>query len=213
MKYKAVFFDLDGTLLDTSPGVIHAIDYIIEKFNLVQLSNKDKRCFIGPPIQRSFQMYYDLSEKQAWNLAEKWREAYKDIFLLEAKPYEGIYELLLNLRKNGTKTGVATNKREDYTMKLLEHFDLLHQFDCVIGSDIKGERSKLDMIRLCKEKTGIYDSSQCLMVGDTIGDMEAAQKVGVDFLGVTYGFGLSIDNHISNLICVDNCADIASFVM
>lgn len=189
MQYRCIIFDLDGTLMDTSEGILKCVDFIVARFGLAPLSEQEKLSFIGPPVQKSFQTYYACTPEQAWELATAWREAYKEKFLLEAVPYAGIYELLRALRQNGYKTAVATNKREDYTHKLLEHFSFLPLFDCIVGSDFEGKRSKADMIRLCMAHAKISELSHCLMVGDTAGDMIAAQEAGVPFLGVTYGFG------------------------
>ena len=189
-KYHAAFFDLDGTLMDTSIGVIQAIDFIVEKFNLPPLSEAEKGSFIGPPIQRSFEEKYGLDKNHAWEIASAWRDAYKDQFLFGAMPYDGIYDLLKYCRKNGIKTGVATNKREDYALRLLQHFDFTNLFDCIVGSDFDGKRTKSQMIQMCVGKIGQSAPERCLMVGDTEEDGISAMQAGVDFVGVTYGFGL-----------------------
>ena len=189
-SYHAIFFDLDGTLMDTSIGVIQAIDFIIDRFKLPPLSEEEKRSFIGPPIQRSFQKKYGFDEVQAWEIASAWRNAYKDQFLLGAAPYDGIYDLLEYCQDKGIHTGVATNKREDYTMRLLQHFHFTPLFDCIVGSDFEGKRTKGQMIQMCVEEIGCSKPGQCLMVGDTEEDGIAAMKAGVDFVGVTYGFGI-----------------------
>ena len=215
-QYQAVFFDLDGTLMDTSMGVIQAIDYIVGTFQLPVLSEQEKYAFIGPPIQKSFQVHYGCTQERAWELATAWRDAYKEKFLLEAIPYDGIYDLLRCLRQKGIKTCVATNKREDYTLKLLGHFSFLPLFDCIAGSDFEGKRGKPDMIRLCMEQTGITDPKRCLMVGDTVGDAAAAKEAGVDFLGVTYGFGFTagITSLAANAVMMaDGCAQIQEWLI
>lgn len=211
MQYQALLFDLDGTLLDTSLGVIKAIDFIVEKFGLYSLSMEEKRSFIGPPIQNSFMLHYGCSEKRAWELATAWREAYKDQFLFEARPYKGIYELLQRCREHGIQTGVATNKREDYTLKLLEHFSFLPLFDCIVGSDFEGKRTKVDIIHLCMERLKIHNPGDCLMIGDTLGDIKAAQTAGVQALGVTYGFGLH-DAEELKIKTVDSCKEIMDLI-
>lgn len=192
MSCQAVFFDLDGTLMDTSGGIMHATDYVVEKFHLAALTEDELRSFIGPPIQDSFQHHYGLDKDQAWKLATAWRNAYKDKFLLEAVPYEDIYDVLRLCRKQGIKTGVATNKREDYAQELLGHFHFTPLLDCIVGTDFEGKLRKPDLIRICMDKTGVTDEKQCIMVGDTAGDWKAARKAGVNFLGVSYGFGFKV---------------------
>lgn len=211
MRFDAVFFDLDGTLLDTSSGVIKAIDRIAEIYHLPALSLLEKRSFIGPPIQDSFQQHYGLSKEQAWELATAWRDTYKDLFLLEAEPYEGIYDVLRFCREYDIKTGVATNKREDYTKIILEHFGFTPLFDYIAGTDFDGRMKKADLIRACMKKMGIFDPEKCLMVGDTTGDMEAAKNAGVGFLGVTYGFGF-VNGTKERIKLVSSCEDLMLFL-
>lgn len=212
MQYQAVFFDLDGTLMDTSEGVLKAIDYIIDTFHLLPLSRDVKRSFIGPPIQQSFQMHYGCTPERASELAAAWRDAYRLYFLLDAVPYNGIYDLLRFLRRKGIKSGVATNKREDYTLQLLEHFSFKPLFDCIVGSDFAGKRSKTDMIRLCMEYTGVTDADKCLMIGDTTSDMTAAREAGIAFLGVSYGFGYTKNSCTPEILLANSCEEIQTMV-
>lgn len=212
MKFEAILFDLDGTLLDTSAGVIKAIDYIEQAYHLPELSAAEKRTFIGPPVQDSFRRCYRLTENRAWELASAWRNAYKDKFLLEAVPYDGIYDVLRFCREHGIKTGVATNKREDYTLKLLNHFRFTPLLDCIAGTDLEGKLKKADLIRVCMDKTGVTDGEKCLMVGDTENDQNAAKQAGVRFLGVTYGFGFSEKAEILAARGADSSADIIRYL-
>jgi len=198
--------------MDTSSGILKCIDYVANQFQLIPPSESEKRRFIGPPIQKSFQLHYGCTAEYALELADAWRKAYKEKYLLEAVPYQGIFGLLRWIRQSGTKTAVATNKREDYTMTLLEHFGFCPLLDCVIGSDFNSRRSKEEMIHLCMDRLGIIDSSRCLMVGDTAGDMSAACKAGVDFLGVTYGFGFERGNKELGHWTADHCEDIRNFL-
>lgn len=211
MKYEAVFFDLDGTLLDTSPGVIKAIGHVVKEYRLPELSEEVKRSFIGPPIQDSFERQYGLTKERAWEIATCWREIYKDEYLLYAGPYDGIYELLEYCHKAGVRTGVATNKREDYTRTLLDHFKFTPLFDCIAGTDMEGKLKKADLIRVCMERTGVTEPRNCLMVGDTRNDKDAAERAGVDFLGVTYGFGFN-DETTEETPLAHSCGEIVDFL-
>lgn len=195
MKTTCIIFDLDGTLMDTSKGILNGIDFIIDQFHLTPMDDLKKQTFIGPPIQDSFQSHYCCSTEESWELATAWREVYKDRFLLEAVPYNDIYDLLQRLKQKNVKMCVATNKREDYTMKLLEYYGFIPLFDFIAGSDLEGKRSKADMIKMCMEWFGEKDPGRYLMIGDTEKDLEAAQEVGVNFLGVTYGFGFTNDQN------------------
>ncbi len=208
MGYEAVFFDLDGTLLDTSKGVFRALDHISARYRLPALSEEEKRSFIGPPIQESYKKHFSLSSERAMELANEWRNAYKQLYLLDAVPYDGIYDLLRWCRARGIKTGVATNKREDYTRMLLEHFSFTELFDHIAGSDFAGRLTKADLIRACMARTGVAEPAGCVMVGDTDSDRNAAAQAGVGFIGVTYGFGFKRSMAPASFPLADNCIQV-----
>ena len=211
MKIQTIVFDLDGTLLDTSEGIMMATDRVTELYDLRPLALDEKKSFIGPPIQDSFERQYGLTKERAWEIATRWREVYKDEYLLYARPYDGIYELLEFCHKAGIKTGVATNKREDYTRTLLEHFKFTPLFDCIAGTDMEGKLKKADLIHVCMERTGVTGFRNCLMIGDTLNDKDAAEKAGVDFLGVTYGFGFN-DASTEETPLAHSCGEIIDFL-
>lgn len=98
-KYKLVVFDVDGTLLDTTEGVISAVKYTIKKHGLEELEENDLRKFIGPPIQDSFARQYGLEGEILQDLATTFRNQYKDVDLLKAKPYDAIYDIMDSLVK------------------------------------------------------------------------------------------------------------------
>lgn len=188
--YDCILFDLDGTLMDTSVGVLKAVEYTVKEMNLEELDQEVLKTFIGPPIYESFKKYYDMDQETVDKATEIFRNAYKDIFLFDAIAYEGIYDLLAKLRKSGYKLAVATNKRHDYTMKLLEHYDFVDKFDYICGSDFENKLKKSDIILKCLDELGIKDKDRAVIIGDTIHDYNGAQKAGIKFIGVTYGFGL-----------------------
>lgn len=196
-KYKLVLFDLDGTLMDTSKGVLEAVKYTIKTMNLSALPDDLIKSFIGPPIEVSFEKYYHLPSEKVEEAAKTFREIYKKKFLFNAEIYPGMVEVLVKIRNLGYKVGVATNKRESYTLKLLEHFDLKKRFDIIYGSDEKGRLGKKEIISKCMEEAGV-NAAETVMLGDTDSDAGAAETLGVDFIAVTYGFGYRNNNDVSH---------------
>lgn len=98
--YKYVLFDLDGTLMDTSRGIIEAIAYTMKKYGKDVPDESELRTLIGPPMQKSFQKLYDLDDVNAMEMANVFRDVYKtDEFLFQSVPYEGIYDLFGALKK------------------------------------------------------------------------------------------------------------------
>ncbi len=188
-KYKLLIFDVDGTLINPSEGVSHAVQYVIDKYDLPALSSEELDSFNGPPINRSFSKYYNVSNSQINEMVESFRLQYKNNDLLKANVYPGIYTLLSDLVHMGYFIGIATYKREDYAKKLLEYLEFNKYTNAIFGSDFHNKFSKKDIIINCINHFNITDYSKVLMIGDSDNDAVAAQNIGVDFLGVTYGFG------------------------
>ncbi len=190
--YNFVVFDLDGTLLDTREGVIAATIQTMQDYNREIPDRKVLEGLIGPPIQVSFQKFYNLTDSDAMQMANDFRNKYMmDEFLFKAVPYDGIFELFNKLVALGIKIGIATYKREDYAKRLLcqKGFDRYTQF--IYGSDFSGNRRKEDIIRLCLDDMACVDSARAVYIGDGESDGIGANNAGTDFIAVTYGFGFN----------------------
>lgn len=204
-KYKAILFDLDGTLLDTSEGIISSVKYAIDIMGLESLSDNRIQSFIGPPIQNTFKEVYNLCDEETSKIASIFRERYSTVDLFKAKPYDGVLETLSKLKKQGYYIGIATYKREDYAKKIVEHFGLSKYCDVIEGSDFAGKLSKSDIINRCIDKLSV-EKNEILMVGDTENDRIGAEMLCVDFLPVTYGFGFNRDSY--NFTVLNHIRDI-----
>ena len=135
--YRGVIFDLDGTLLDTSEGVFASVRHTVEALGKPALDEATLRTFIGPPVKLSLIRLYGLDEDAANHATEIFRTQYKDHDLLKAEPYAGIKDLIRALRAQGCKIGVATLKREDYALTLLEHYHFTELCDSICGSSYR----------------------------------------------------------------------------
>lgn len=214
MKYELVIFDVDGTLLDTSEGVLSSVKYTIERFGFDMPDDKQLRTFIGPPIQRSFADTFGLSGDIIQEMTAVFRDRYKGDDLIKAVPYEGIYECFDSLESNGIKTAIATYKRDDYAQRIMKHFHFDDHTKIIHGADDNNKLSKSDIIEICINESGI-PKEKVLMVGDTDNDAIGAEGIGVDFLAVTFGFGFKPGEEITypHVHVSDTAADIASFVL
>lgn len=204
-KYQYVIFDVDGTLLDTAEGVIKAVKKTMRVEDLVIPSEEVLRTFIGPPIQNSFQKLYGFEKERVQELTTLFRDFYKqDDCLLKAKPYEGIYQVCRSLLNAGIKIGIATYKRQDYAERIVRYFDFGEYTDYIYGADHENRLKKVDIIRLCLEQMECRNFDRAVMVGDSDNDAVGAEAVGIDFIGVTYGFGFrnwEDVNNYSNVGC------------
>ena len=188
MKIRNVIFDLDGTLLDTTDGILESAAYAARKLGYPELPRETMLKFIGPPIQRSFREHYGATEKQAQAAANVFRDYYKTRALLKATPYEGIYSLCETLKEHGIRMAVATYKREDYALDLLKHYGFDRYCDPMHGADNNNVLKKEDIVEMCIREMGARKGA-CVLIGDTEHDAAGAQKAEVPFLAVTYGFG------------------------
>lgn len=208
-RYDLAIFDLDGTLLDTNLGILPALKYTIEKMGYEMLDDTTLKTFLGPPVQDSFAKHYGLEGEVLQEIATIFRNYYSTVTLLQAEMYEGIEELFETLGDRGIKVAVATYKREDYALKLLRHFGFDRYTDIMYGGDHENKLKKKDIIQKCIDTAGVTDLSKVVMIGDSTGDSNGAEALGVDFIGVTYGFGFKTLDDIKKVRSVGG-ADTAS---
>lgn len=189
-KFDLAIFDVDGTLLDTQEGIVSSVIYAARTCGLSTLTKYEiKRLFIGPPIGQGFQNAYAISGKRLMEVVAVFRDHYIKQDLLRAKPYDGIFELCNFLQEYGTSMAIATYKRHDYALKLLEAFGFNRFTHNIHGSDFKGKFRKSDIIEQCILESGFRDRSRIVMIGDCESDAQGAEEAGIAFLGVTYGYG------------------------
>lgn len=187
--YDTVIWDLDGTLIDTSQGVIKAVQHTINKLSLPLLPQNIIEKFVGPPIHDSFSRYYDLDEDRVQKAANIFREYYKSECLFEAVVYDGIIECLNCLKESGLGVAVATYKSHDNAVELLNFLEISRYCDCIFGADNENKLTKADIINMCITSTQSICRERVVLIGDSIYDAIGAENAGINFIGVTYGFG------------------------
>lgn len=184
MKYKTILFDLDGTISNTSSGIIFCLKATFEKFG-VDWSLYDLYEFIGPPLTTTCQMIAGEDYSPA-EVLEYFRDLYKD-HVYDNVLYDGMKELLSFLKQSGFAIGVATSKYQPMAFKVLEKLGVLPFFDFVYGA--LPDRGEKDEILSAIFEDDLAQKKTTVLVGDTVYDMRGAQKVGIDAVAVTYGFG------------------------
>lgn len=190
MKYAAVLFDLDGTITDSKPGILNSIRYALNKYGLEVPSDEQLQTFIGPPLKEQFMVTFGLTEAQGVRLVEAYREYYGEKGIFENSVYDGIPQLLHELKKHDLKILMATAKPELYAKRIAEHFEFDEYFDFIGGACMDGRRTdKYEVIEYVLESCRITDRSRTVMVGDRRHDMEGAARAGIGSLGVLYGYG------------------------
>lgn len=190
MKYKYILFDLDGTLTDPKVGITKSVQYALIKNGIECEELSDLEKFIGPPLKESFIEFYSFDEKRAEESVNYFREYFKDKGIFENEVYEGIPEVLRELKKQNLIIAVATSKPTVFAKRILEHFDLAEYFDIVAGSNLDGTRTdKGEIIDFVLTELGIGGQEEIIMIGDRKYDVIGAKNNNIHSIGVTYGYG------------------------
>lgn len=188
--YEVILFDLDGTLTDPGVGITNSVAYALQKYGIEVEDRTELYKFIGPPLQESFEKYYGFSQEEAGRAVEYYREYFRDKGIFENFVYEGIENLLRTIYNSGKRMLVATSKPELFATKILEHFHLAKYFTYIAGADMDGRRTKKDeVISYALESCQISDYTKAVMIGDREHDVLGANKVGIDSIGVLFGYG------------------------
>ena len=190
MKYKYYLFDLDGTLTDPGIGITNSVMHALEKFNIHVSDRKELYPFIGPPLVDSFEKYFGFDEKQALQAVEYYREYFREDGIFENVVYEGIPEMLGELKSRGAIVALATSKPYEFSVRILDHFDLHQYFDIVGAATMDGRISrKADVISHLIDKLRENEKSSILMIGDRDQDIDGAKANGLQSAGVLWGYG------------------------
>lgn len=189
-NYDVILFDLDGTLTDSSLGIINSIIYALKKYDITVENTAELRKFLGPPLHESFKDFYGFNDDKAMEATLFYREYFRTKGVFENQVYNGITSLLKNLTDKGKMLILATSKPQEFTNRIMEHFDLTKYFEFIAGSNMDGTRSKkAEVIEYALHKCQITDKSKAVMVGDRSQDIMGANTVGIDSIGVEYGYG------------------------
>ena len=191
-NYTTVLWDLDGTIVNSSPGVFQSFRKTFETLNLPILSDEQMLPFMGPPLTVSFKSL-GFSD----DLVHTCLSVYRDYYLnhggaLNAKLYDGVVETIAKSKAAGITNSLATSKAETGTKLVGEHFDFLKYFD-VLGTASNDERrnTKAKVIAYALEELQKInaDLSRVILIGDRIHDVEGAREHGIDVCLVKWGFG------------------------
>lgn len=189
MNKKYIFFDFDGTLVDTSAGIFDSVIYAYKKMGL-PYENVEFRKFIGPPLEWSFMNISGLNKEDAVFATESFRENYREKGVFMHTIYKDVKNMLEALKNKGKVLAVATSKPEKFAKQILSEYDLEKYFDFVSGATFDGSRSsKKDVLKYAISKINPDSLNNCVLVGDTKNDVFGAKEVGMDCIGILYGFG------------------------
>ena len=189
-EYKYVLFDLDGTLTDPAIGITTSVAYALKKFGIEVEDISTLNHFIGPPLLDTFMEDYGFSKEKAQTAIDYYRERFRVKGLYENVVYDGVFDMLEELKNGGREIILATSKPEPFAREILRHFGMEKYFLFIAGSNFDGTRTaKAEVIEYALENAGVTNKSACIMIGDRKHDIIGAQKTGLDSIGVLYGYG------------------------
>ena len=192
MKYKLIIFDFDGTIADTSLGIIDSHKYALVAMGKSIPQDEMLRKVIGGNLLKTYIETFGFQEDDARKAVGIYRKRYAENGIHKATVYSGFEELLKELKSCGYKIGVATLKAEKFAKVMLKELNIDRYFDIVSGMDENDTLDKAGLLLRCCECCNI-DVDDAVLIGDSINDLNGANQAGVNFIGVTYGFGFKPD--------------------
>lgn len=185
-----VMFDFDGTIADTSEGIIRSMNFAYDKMGLPHEKDEVIQSVIGPPLEEMFRLLLGRPDEGVINQAVKYfRERYSSEGVRELCIYPDVHEVLEALQSAGKKIYIVTSKPEVFVHDICKEHEILDYFTDVTGVVLSGNKlSKAERMRILIQKYGIT-SDNGIMVGDRPEDAEAAAANHIGCIGVLYGFG------------------------
>jgi phosphoglycolate phosphatase len=183
-----IFFDMDGTLIDSEVGITRCVAHALTQMGLAVPSEEELRRWIGPSLRVSFApLLRDDGQVEA--AVQHYRDRFETHGWIEHKIYAGIGEAVEALHAAGHRLAVVTAKNEPHARRIAEHLPFGHRFVDVIGATVDGSRShKPELIAEALRRLDVA-ADDCWMIGDRHMDIEGARHHGMRHVGVLWGFG------------------------
>lgn len=202
MKYKAIIFDWDGTLMDSIDKIVACVKVAASDCQLSVPTNDAIRHIIGLSLDRAMlQLFPTATSTQQAAMVDAYRHYYATSEKYETPLYPGIEQWLNALKEQGYILAVATGKGRNGLNRMLDNFSMHDLFAVTYCADETASKPDPLMLNCILEKLNL-DASQALMVGDTSYDLEMAINAGMDCMGVSYGVHSKESLHHFNPIAI-----------
>jgi phosphoglycolate phosphatase len=186
LRYRAVLFDLDGTLVDSYSALAEAVNHARRSEGLGELSETRIRDFVGDGVDRLLQRAFERTEVSP-EIVDAFESRYDEVCCAESKVLADVNATLDQLAELGVEMAVCTNKPTVFSKKILDFLDLSRHFRAIVGPDLAGAR-KPDARHLAVTMESVQcDAQQTLFVGDMPIDVRAARNSGIDVAVVPTG--------------------------
>ena len=200
-RFDAVVFDLDGTLVHSSPDIAHHLNAAFASCLDIDgpFQGHDVEMMIGGGlkaiIEKGFNaLSIDPHEDLFDQVLMRYRDGYLQNPVINTHVYDGVIEMLNALQADQIKIGLCTNKPENAARKVLNHFNLTAYFDAIIGGDTTATRKpEPESLEAAMEIMGV-SPEKTVMVGDSKADYGAARKANCQVILVDWGYS-AVDIH------------------
>jgi phosphoglycolate phosphatase len=210
--YSAVLFDLDGTIVDSAPGITSSLAYTFEAMGLQVPSPAKLLEWVGPPIMDSFRDLAGFDPLTSARALAIYREHYVLTGVFDADLYPGLRDVLRTIHESDLPLSLATSKPESTARLILDHYDLARYFDELTGASEDEVRSaKADVVEEALRRLRVRgaDLTRPVMVGDRHHDVVGAAAHGVPTIYVTWGYGAP-EETAGTIVVVDTAAELLS---
>lgn len=188
--WEYVFFDLDGTLIDSEEGITRSVQHMLRHFDIDVEDRSSLRRFIGPPIQVALKKYYGFDDAKIAEATVVYRAYFAENGIHQNEVYEGVHEMLAKLHGEGMRLALATSKPEPFAKQIMNELELEQYFTFMAGSLLDGGRDrKSEVIDHVLQECCVEDKCLAIMVGDRHYDVNGANESGLASIGVLWGFG------------------------
>jgi len=213
--YTCVLLDLDGTLIDSAPGITATLAYTFEKLGRPIPGPTALLEYVGPPLLHSFETRAGMTEVDARQALAIYRERYLEHGVTNVTAYEGIAELMAAIKASGIPSSLATSKPESLARLALTHLGLMDYLDVMTGASEDEVRSeKKDVVELALRRLAAFgaDLSNPVMVGDRYYDVEGAAANGVPTIFVDWGYG-SVAEQVGAIAVVSTAPELEALLL
>lgn len=187
--FDLIAFDLDGTLIDSSPGIFRCFNLGLVAAGREACAPSELRRVIGPPLRLSYGEFFGLNDEEIQVAISAYRAEYFVRGCLEGELYPGMMDTLKSLFDAGYRLCMATSKPEVMAKKMAGAFGFDQYFTAICGGGLDGHDDKPTLISRALAAADVTDPARACMVGDRLFDMQGAKTVGTYAIGVLYGFG------------------------
>jgi phosphoglycolate phosphatase len=190
--FTSILFDLDGTIVDSAPGITDTLAYTFAELGRPIPSPAELLAYVGPPILDSFRDRAGMSLGEAAEALAIYRPRYLEVGAFNATVFRGVPEVLRAVHAAGIPTSLATSKPEDPARVILSHFGLLGELTLITGASADEVRSsKADVVAEALERLAAIgaDLSSPVLVGDREHDIAGATANGVPTIFADWGYG------------------------